>query len=199
MYTALAIMMGTVWLRLPYTQTSIQTFVNAIFFSGAFMSFMAVAYIPAYVEDLQMFQKERANGLYGPLPFILANFLIGLPYLLLITLIFSVIAYWLANFCPTAGGFFLWVLYLYLDLLAAEGLVVLVTSLMPIFVVALAVTAFANGLWMCVGGFLVPTGTLNVFWKCKQLPTSSIGYRIYANVEQMSSTTSIIKHGSRKA
>jgi ABC-type multidrug transport system ATPase subunit len=167
MYTALAIMMGTVWLRLPYTQTSIQTFINAIFFSGAFMSFMAVAYIPAYVEDLHMFQKERANGLYGPLPFILANFLIGLPYLLFITLIFSVIAYWLTNFRPTAGGFFLWVLYLYLDLLAAEGLVVLVTSLMPIFVVALAVTAFANGLWMCVGGFLVPTGTLNVFWKCK--------------------------------
>jgi ABC-type multidrug transport system ATPase subunit len=172
MYTALAIMMGTVWLRLPYTQDSIQTFINAIFFSGAFMSFMAVAYIPAYVEDLQMFRKERANGLYGPLPFMLANFLIGIPYLFLITIIFSVIAYWLANFRPTAGGFWLWVLYLFLDLIAAEGLVVLVTSLMPIFVVALAVTAFANGLWMCVGGFLVPPGTLNPFWKCKTFPLS---------------------------
>lgn len=134
------------------------------------MSFMAVAYIPAYIEDLHMFHKERANGLYGPLPFILANFLIGLPYLLLITFVFSIIAYWLANLRPTAGGFFLWVLYLYLDLLAAEGLVVLVSSLMPIFVVALAVTAFVNGLWMCVGGFLVPMGSLNVFWKCMQLP-----------------------------
>jgi ABC-type multidrug transport system ATPase subunit len=173
MYTALAVMMGTVWLRLPYHQTSIQTFINAIFFSGAFMSFMAVAYIPAYVEDLQMFRKERANGLYGPLPFMLSNFLIGLPYLFVITVVFSVIAYWLANYRPTAGGFFLWILYLYLDLLAAEGLVVLVTSLMPIFVVALAVTAFANGLWMCVGGFLVPPGTLNVFWKCKNCPSGS--------------------------
>lgn len=182
MYTALAIMMGTVWLRLPYNQNSIQTFINAIFFSGAFMSFMAVAYIPAYVEDLHMFRKERANGLYGPLPFMLANFLIGLPYLFLITVLFSVIAYWLANYRPTAGGFFLWVLYLYLDLLAAEGLVVLVTSLMPIFVVALAVTAFANGLWMCVGGFLVPPGTLNVFWKCKLLYTSTLAYRTFTNM-----------------
>ncbi|KAJ9664695.1 hypothetical protein H2198_000041 [Neophaeococcomyces mojaviensis] len=165
MYLGLAIMMGTVWLRLPYTQTSIQTFINAIFFGGAFMSFMAVAYIPAYLEDFQMFRKERANGLYGPLPFTLANFLIGLPYLFLISILFSVIAYWLANLRPTASGFWLWVLYLFLDLLAAEGLVVLIASLMPIFVVALAVTAFANGLWMCVGGFLVPPGTLNVFWK----------------------------------
>ena len=126
---------------------------------------MAVAYIPAALEDLSTFRKERANGLYGPLPFTLSNFLIGLPYLFLISIIFSVIAYWLSNFRPTAVSFWTWVMWLFLDLLAAEGLVVLVTCIAPIFVVALAVTAFANGLWMCVGGFMVPLGTLNVFWK----------------------------------
>ena len=126
---------------------------------------MAVAYIPAALEDLSTFRKERANGLYGPLPFTLSNFLIGLPYLFLISIIFSIVAYWLSNFRPTAVSFWTWVMWLFLDLLAAEGLVVLVTCVAPIFVVALAVTAFANGLWMCVGGFMVPLGTLNVFWK----------------------------------
>ncbi len=167
MYLGLAIMMGTVWLRLSYTQSSIQPFLNAIFFGGAFMSFMAVAYIPPAIEDLQTFRKERANGLYGPLSFTIANFVIGIPYLFLISLLFSIISYWLSNFRSNAQGFWMWVLWLFLDLLAAEGLVMLVTSIAPIFVVALAVTAFANGLWMCVGGFLVPMGTLNVFWKCK--------------------------------
>jgi hypothetical protein len=37
-------------------------------------------------------------------------------------------------------------MWLFLDLLAAEGLVVLVISIALIFVVALAVTAFVNGL-----------------------------------------------------
>lgn len=50
-------------------------------FTGAFMSFMAVAYIPAYIEDYEVFRKDRQNGLYGPLEFQLSNFLIGLPYL----------------------------------------------------------------------------------------------------------------------
>lgn len=45
------------------------------------MSFMAVAYVPAFLEDHATFSKERANGLYGALPFMIANFLIGLPYL----------------------------------------------------------------------------------------------------------------------
>lgn len=131
------------------------------------MSFMAVAYVPSIIEDIQNFRKERANGLYGPLPFTIANALVSIPWLFLIAVLFSVIVYWLGNFRATAGAFWMWVLWLFLDLLAAEGLVVLVSSTFPVFVVSLAITAFLNGLWMSVGGFLVPLGTLNVFWKCK--------------------------------
>ena len=165
MYMGLAIMMSTVWLRLSPTQGNIQSFTNAIFFGGAFMSFMAVAYIPSFLEDRTLFMKERANGLYGPSSFLIANFIIGVPYLFLIAVLFSVVAYWLSNFQPTAQAFFTWVMWLFLDLLAAESLVVLVSSIVPIFVVALAATAFANGLWMCTGGFLVPPQTLNPFWR----------------------------------
>jgi hypothetical protein len=45
------------------------------------MSFMAVAYIPAYIEDRSLYIKERANGLYGPTSFMVSNFIIGLPFL----------------------------------------------------------------------------------------------------------------------
>lgn len=45
------------------------------------MSFMAVAYVPAFLEDRANFAKERANGLYGATPFMISNFLIGLPFL----------------------------------------------------------------------------------------------------------------------
>jgi hypothetical protein len=164
MYTGLAIMMGTVWLRLGASQMDIQPFINAIFFGSAFMSFMAVAYVPAFLEDRATFIKERANGLYGATAFMVSNFLIGIPYLFLIALVFSAVAYWLTAFQPTAPAFFTWISWLFLDLLAAESLVVLMSSLFPNFVVALALTAFANGLWMSVGGFLVPPTVLNAFW-----------------------------------
>ena len=51
------------------------------FFGSAFMSFMAVAYVPSFLEDRSIFIKDRANGLYGAVPFLVANFIIGLPYL----------------------------------------------------------------------------------------------------------------------
>lgn len=56
-------------------------------------------------------------------------------------------------------------MWLFLDLVAAESLVVLVSSIFPNFVIALALVAFANGLWMSVGGFLVTPTILNPFWR----------------------------------
>ncbi|KAF2158337.1 hypothetical protein M409DRAFT_71691 [Zasmidium cellare ATCC 36951] len=165
MYLGLAIMMGTIWIRLRPVQENIQALTNAIFFSGAFMSFMAVAYIPAFLEDRALFTRERGNGLYGPTPFVIANFLTGVPYLLAIALVFSLVVYWLCNFNPTGHSFIIWTLWLFLDLLAAESLVILISSSVPVFIVALAGTAFANGLWMCTGGFLVRPQTLNPFWR----------------------------------
>ncbi|KAK3357604.1 P-loop containing nucleoside triphosphate hydrolase protein [Lasiosphaeria hispida] len=165
MYTGLAIMMGTVWLRLDTEQESIIPLINAIFFGSAFMSFMAVAYCPAFLEDYMQFIKEKRNGLYGATELIISNFLIGIPYLVGISLLFSAISYWLSNFRPTAAAFFTWVFWLFLDLLAAEGLVVFMTSLFPSFVIALALVAFANGLFMSVNGFMVSPTLLNVFYK----------------------------------
>ena len=161
----LALLMGTCWLRLGSAQNDIQPRITAIFFGGAFLSFMAVAYIPGYIEDQATFFKERANGLYGPTSFLVANFMIGLPYLALIAVLFSIIAYWLVNLWPTSEGFWIFVAFLFLDLLAAESLVVLVSSIVPNFVLSLALVAFANGLWMCVNGFLVPETVLNIFWR----------------------------------
>ena len=77
MYLGLAILMGTVWLRLQMAKTYNHSLMP--YFFGAFMSFMSVAYIPSYLEDIQSYKKERMNGLYGPWHF-LSKFLVGLPF-----------------------------------------------------------------------------------------------------------------------
>ena len=48
-------------------------------FGGAFMSFMAVAYVPAYLEDRAVYAKERLDGLSNPSLLVLGDFLVGLP------------------------------------------------------------------------------------------------------------------------
>jgi ABC-type multidrug transport system ATPase subunit len=191
MYLGLGIMMGTVWLRLPATQTSIQPFINAMFFCSAFMSFMAVTYVPAFIEDHNMYIKDHGNGLYGSVPFMVSNFLLGMPYLFLITMTFSVVCYFLSNFRPDTTAFFTWVAWLFMDLLAAESIVVLVAAIIPKFVGALAIVAFASGLWTAANGSLVPPTILNVFYRYvftyidyqayvfRAMMVNEFGYRTY--------------------
>ena len=192
MYLGLAIMMGTVWLRLPPIQSSIQPFANCILFGSCFMSFMAIVYVPAFLEDRAVYVKDRANGLYGSTAFITSNFLIGLPYLFIIAFVSSTFVYWMTNFRPTGTAFMTWVMWMYLNLVAAESLVVLISSLFPHFVAALALTAFANGLWMSCNGFMVPLPLLNPFYRYvfyyidyqayifRGLVVNEFGYRVYA-------------------
>jgi ABC-type multidrug transport system ATPase subunit len=165
MYLGLAILMGTVWLRLKPIDTNMQPLSNCILFASAFMSFMAVVYVPAFIEDLMVFQKDRANGLYGSTPFIISNFIIGLPWLFLITFVSSTFVYWMVNFRPDGQAFMVWVMWMFLNLIAAESLVVLMSGLFPNFVGALALTAMCNGLWMACNGFMVPHTTLNPFYR----------------------------------
>jgi hypothetical protein len=56
MYLGLALMTA----RPDSDQANIQPFTNAIF-SGASMSFIAVAYIPAYLENHTLFFKVRKH------------------------------------------------------------------------------------------------------------------------------------------
>jgi ABC-type multidrug transport system ATPase subunit len=189
MYLGLAIMMGTVWLRLLPIQSNMQPLVNCILFGSCFMSFMAVVYVPAFLEDRTVYIKDRANGLYGSTAFMISNFLIGLPYLFIIAFVSSTFVYWMTNFRPDGQAFLIWVMWMYLNLVAAESLVVLMSCLFPNFVGALALTAMANGIWMSCNGFMVQLPALNPFYRNV---FSYIDYQAYVFSKPYSHSTLLI-------
>ncbi|KXL45434.1 MAG: hypothetical protein FE78DRAFT_539801, partial [Acidomyces sp. 'richmondensis'] len=149
--------------RLQPSQTNIESFISAIFFSAAFMSLTAISYIPTFLEDLATFHSDHGTGFYGPFLFLIANTLISVPFLFGMSMLYSVPIYWVANFQPTATAFFRWVIWLFLDLFAAESLVILICSVWNKFRGSLIATIIANGLWICVGCILIPPYKLNVF------------------------------------
>ncbi|KAK4250717.1 P-loop containing nucleoside triphosphate hydrolase protein [Corynascus novoguineensis] len=145
MYAALGLLAGTVWLSLGRRdQDSIQLLINALLVSCGFMSFMAVTYVPAFVEDDRQFRLDRRNGLCGPAPFLLSNLIVGTPFLCFFSAAFSVLFYWLADCRRSAAAFFAWTAWLYLNLLAAEGVVTVCVALVPGFVSALVGTSLLN-------------------------------------------------------
>src|SRR5579859_2237418 len=66
MYLGLAILMGTAWLRLSYSQENIQNVLNALFFGSAFMSFMVFTPCNCFLtyRPLRIFLHILRTGLH---------------------------------------------------------------------------------------------------------------------------------------
>lgn len=164
MYLGMGVLLATVWVDLAKTDTRINDRLSVHFFSVAFLGFMSVAGIPSFLEERGVMCRERANGLYGPAPFTLANTLVTMPFLFACALVFAIIMYWSIGLHDGAIPFLRWLSFLYLGVLAAEMQSLLVAALLPIFVAALAIAAFLNGFWMTTQGYFIRTDNLPRFW-----------------------------------
>ncbi|KLO10942.1 hypothetical protein SCHPADRAFT_916198 [Schizopora paradoxa] len=164
MYLGMGVLLASIWVNLAETSEKVNDRLSVHFFSVAFLGFMSVAGIPAFLEERQVFVRERINGLYGPGAYVLANSICTLPYLFLCSLLFVVLCYWSIGLNPGANQFFRFLAVLFLAIYAAEAQSAVVASAVPIFVAALAIASFLNGFWMCVGGYFIKAVNLPRFW-----------------------------------
>jgi len=157
-------LLATIWVNLGTRDTKINDRLSVHFFSVAFLGFMSVAGIPSFLEERAVFMRERNNGLYGPGVYVIANSLVNIPFLFLCAVLFCVISYWAIGLHPGANEFFRFLSFLFIAIYIAEAQSVFVAAAIPIFVAALAIASFLNGLWMCVQGYFIRAVNLPRFW-----------------------------------
>ncbi|KAL6050551.1 ABC transporter domain-containing protein [Balamuthia mandrillaris] len=162
MYVMLSIMMGTLYLQIDDDQDAIQDRVSVLFFSVAFLTFMSIAALPAFIEDRLLFVRERMNGAYRVGAYALAHTIVGLPFILLIALLFSLISYFMIGLKTEGYGYFL--LGLFLSLIVAESLVTAISAIVPNFIMGIAFGAGLFGMFMLCCGFFVRATNIPPWW-----------------------------------
>nr|CAG8470958.1 13616_t:CDS:2 [Entrophospora candida] len=165
MYMSLAVLMGSTWWQIGYDQKRIEDRFSVHFFSVAFLVFMSVAGIPGFLEERLVFQRERSNGFYSVGPYIIANTLITMPFIMIITLSFSMIMYPMVGLHSGLDHVVIFLVNLFLVLMVAESMVIFISALIPIFVASLTIVAFANGFFMVVEGYFVRRDAIPKLWK----------------------------------
>ncbi|KAF9517568.1 hypothetical protein BS47DRAFT_508963 [Hydnum rufescens UP504] len=164
MYGATSVLLATVWLHIEKTDARINDRISVHFFSVAFFSATSVAAIPLYLEERAVFIRERNNGLYGAGVYTIANTIVFIPYIFACALFYSSIGYWAVGLKSNVWAFCRFVSYLFLSIYAAEAQALLVATIIPDFIGALACVGFLTGFWMAFQGFLVRTASLPRFW-----------------------------------
>lgn len=136
-----------------------------LFFIAAFMAFMSISVLPAFLEDKTIFVKERANGAYGVAQHALAGMLVSLPFIFLLSLSAGSICYYCLALNPGDGRFVLFIANLFVTLAVAESICLLIATVVPFFIVGIAAGAFTFGAFMVVEGFFIKVADIPAAWR----------------------------------
>jgi ABC-type multidrug transport system permease subunit len=95
---------------------------------------------------VQVFHRERLNGHYGVLAFVVGNTLSSVPFLFLIALVSSIIVYFMAGLHKGMDHFVYFVLSLFAQVAIVESLMMAVASVVPNFLMGIITGA---GIQVC--------------------------------------------------
>ncbi|KDP40918.1 hypothetical protein JCGZ_24917 [Jatropha curcas] len=177
-YIMLGLGLGSVFYSIGSGYSSIQARGSLLMFIASLLTIMAIGGFPSFVEDMKVFQRERLNGHYHSSAFVVSNTLASAPYLLLISIIPGAITYYLVGLQQESAHFIYFALTLFACMMLVEGLMLIVASIVPNFLMGLITGAGIQGLMMLSGGFFRLPGDLpRILWK---YPLYYIAFHKYA-------------------
>ncbi|KAJ9561263.1 hypothetical protein OSB04_006423 [Centaurea solstitialis] len=177
-YLALCLGLGTIFYNLGSSYSSIQARSSMLMFVASFLTFMTIGGFPSFVEDMKVFERERLNGHYSTGAFAIANTLSSTPYLVLVSVIPGILAYYLAGLRAGFDHFAYFVSTLFACMMLVESLMMIVASLVPNYLMGIIAGAGIQGLMILGGGFFrLPNDLPHPFWK---YPLYFIAFHKYA-------------------
>jgi ABC-type multidrug transport system permease subunit len=78
---------------------------------------------------------------------------------------YTIFAYWLVDFRSGAEAFFYFLLDLWISLYMAESLVMVVASIVPWYLIGIAVTAATYGMFLLVNGYFILKKNIPEGWE----------------------------------
>ncbi|GJN35750.1 hypothetical protein PR202_gb24553 [Eleusine coracana subsp. coracana] len=173
-YIIMAVCLGTIYYDVGTSYTAIQARASCGGFVSGFMTFMSIGGFPSFIEEMKVFTLERHNGHYGVAAYVISNFLSSLPFLLTVSWASASITYWMVKFRPGFSYFAFFALNLYGGVSVIESLMMIISALVPNFLMGLILGAGVIGIMMLTSGFFRLLPELpKIFWR---YPVSYIVY-----------------------
>ncbi|CAL0322332.1 unnamed protein product [Lupinus luteus] len=177
-YIVVTLCIGSIYLNVGTGYNSILARGSCASFVFGFVTFMSIGGFPSFVEDMKVFQRERLNGHYGVLGFVISNTISATPFLILITFLSGTICYFMVRLHPGFWHYLFFVLCLYASVTVVESLMMAIASVVPNFLMGIIIGAGIQGIFMLVSGyFRLPHDIPKPFWR---YPMSYISFHFWA-------------------
>jgi len=147
------------------TQQDIFNVMGALYAAVLFLGVNNASSVqPVVAVERSVFYRERAAGMYSPLPYAFAQGLIEIPYIFVQTLVYGLITYSMIQFEWTAAKFFWYLLFMFLTFSYFTFYGMMAVGLTPSQQLAAVISSAFYSIWNLFSGFLIPRPSMPVWW-----------------------------------
>ncbi|MCO5560583.1 hypothetical protein L7F22_014198 [Adiantum nelumboides] len=167
--TVSSIMFGSLYWKLGSKTGTFQDLFNIMGGMYAATLFIGISnsssILPVVGVERTVYYRERAAGMYSALPYALAQTAIEIPYVLLQTILYTLIVYSMLGFQWTAAKFLWFIFFMFLSFLYFAYYGMMCVAVTPSHHFAAIIASGCYGLWNLFSGFLIPRPAIPIWWR----------------------------------
>ncbi|KAK9816709.1 hypothetical protein WJX72_004056 [[Myrmecia] bisecta] len=162
------LLIGSIYWRRGLKRASYADVLNvtgALFVTTIFLGTSNASTVqPVVAVERSVMYRERAAGMYGAFPYAIAQGLVELPYVLIQTIMYTAITYFMIHFEYDAAKLFWYLLFEYLTLLYFTLYGIAAVAVTPNVQLAAVISSFFYSLWFLFAGFIIPRPRMPGWW-----------------------------------
>ena len=159
----IAVILGTVWLKLPQTSAGAFTRGGLLFISLLFNAFQAFGELGTAMLGRPIVNKHRAFTFYRPSALWLAQIFVDSAFATAQIIVFSIMVYFMCGLALNPGAFFIFVLMIVSGYMAMSVFFRTVGCLCPDFDIALRTAVIVITLFIITSGYLIQWAAAQVW------------------------------------
>ncbi|KAL5704462.1 ATP-binding cassette sub- G member 5 [Ranunculus cassubicifolius] len=120
--------------------------------------------LPIFLQEKEILMKETSSGSYRVSSYVIANGLVYLPFLLILSVLFSLPLYWLVGLNRSLPAFMYFLLLIWLIFYTANSVVVCFSALVPNFIVGNSIIQGVMGSFFLFSGYFISKNGMPKYW-----------------------------------
>ncbi|GAB2231031.1 hypothetical protein Droror1_Dr00027318 [Drosera rotundifolia] len=163
---AAGIILGTIFSHTSNEQgqLSLQSRLGFFAFTLTFLLSSTTEGLPIFLQERRIVMRETSRGAYRLSSYVLSNTLVFLPFLVLISLLYSMPVYWLVGLRKDLNAFLYFSLVVWMVVLMSTSFVACFSALAPNFIMGNSVISGLMGSFFLFSGYFISKDNIPKYW-----------------------------------
>ncbi|KAI4374675.1 hypothetical protein MLD38_012642 [Melastoma candidum] len=143
---------------------ALQTRLGFFAFSLTFLLSSSTEGLPIYLQERRILMRETSRGAYRISSYVMANMLVFLVFLLVVSFLYSAPVYWLVGLRRNADEFLYFSLVVWMVLSMSSSFVSCFSALVPDFIMGTSVISGLMGSFFLFSGYFISKDKIPRYW-----------------------------------